>query len=429
MSVTAVVGGHWGDEGKGKVVDALAGEMDLVVRYNGGTNAGHTIVSERGTFRLHLVPSGVLHPHVTCLIGPGVVVNPEALLEECALLERHGVSTHNVLVSNRAHVVFPHHVLLDVHAEEARGASQHGTTRQGIWPAYADKAARVGVRVGDLHRPDFLAQQAREQVRRTNQILVPSGRTVEVEAVLDQCRRWGKALEGRVVDSHAIVQKALRAGHRMLLEGHLGVMRDLDWGIYPYVTSSTCLPGGAAAGAGVPAHRITQVVGVFKAYATAVGAGPFPTELHDAMGARIREAGREFGATTGRPRRCGWFDAVAARFAAEVAGFTELAVMKMDVLNGMESVKLCVGYRLDGETLDGVPDTAALFDVEPVYETLPGWTLPARVEQAQDLPAAARLFLDRLAVLVGVPVNMVGIGQRREDLLLLNPRSGSEARR
>ncbi len=259
MPVTAVVGGHWGDEGKGKVVDALAGEMDLVIRYNGGTNAGHTIVNALGTFRLHLVPSGVLHPSATCLIGPGVVVNPDALLEELAMLESQGVATHGVVISNRAHVVFPHHITVDVREEDRRGAGQHGTTKQGIWPAYSDKTARIGVRTGDLLHPDYLAAQVRVQVERANRAMAHfDGHTpVDADEVLERCAVWREALADRIIDSHTLVQRALRANRRILLEGHLGVMRDLDWGIYPYVTSSTCLPGGAAAGAGIPAGRIT----------------------------------------------------------------------------------------------------------------------------------------------------------------------------
>ncbi|MBI3997639.1 MAG: adenylosuccinate synthase, partial [Armatimonadetes bacterium] len=406
MPITAVVGGHWGDEGKGKVVDVLAGEMDFVIRYNGGANAGHTIVDERGVFRLHLVPSGVLHPRVTCLIGPGVVVNPDTLIEELAMLESHSVSTHNVVVSSRAHIVFPHHITLDVLEEVQRGAGRHGTTKQGIWPAYADKVARVGVRVGDLLHEARLEAQVRYQVARTNRILTAVHREppLDADAILAQCRAWRDALAPRIVDSHALVQRALRADRRILLEGHLGVMRDLDWGIYPYVTSSTCLPGGAAAGAGIPAGRITRVVGVVKAYTTAVGAGPMPTELRDETGDRLREVGQEFGTTTGRPRRCGWFDAVAARYAAEVTGFTELAVMKLDVLDGLDPVKICIAYRHRGEVLDGMPDTITLAEVEPAYETLPGWRLPDRVGSLGDLPSAARYFLDRLAAVLDVPV-------------------------
>lgn len=427
MAVTAVVGGHWGDEGKGKVVDALAGEHDLVIRYNGGANAGHTIVGDRGTFRLHLVPSGVLHPHVTCLIGPGVVVSPDVLIDELRMLEATGIATHNVLISSRAHLLFPHHVALDVLEEQARGKGQHGTTKQGIWPAYADKVARVGVRVGDLLRERYLIEQVRYQVERTSRVMTGAYRApgLDVEAVLAQCRRWREALGPRIVDSHPLVQRALRGGRRILLEGHLGVMRDLDWGIYPFVTSSTCLPGGAAAGAGIPAARITRVVGVVKAYTTAVGSGPMPTELRDEVGARLREVGQEFGATTGRPRRCGWFDGVAARYAAEVAGFTELAVMKLDVLDGLDTVKICTGYRHRGEILDGMPETAVLAEVEPVYEALPGWRLPERVASLAALPAAARRFLDRVAALTDTPVTMVGVGRDREALVRDDAASGA----
>ncbi len=430
MPVTAIVGGHWGDEGKGKVADALAAEADLVIRYNGGTNAGHTIADGRGVFRLHLVPSGVLHPSVVCLIGAGVVVNPDALIEELATLEASGVSTRNVLVSNRAHLVMPHHVTLDVCEERLRGQGSHGTTKQGIWPAYADKVGRVGVRVGDLLHPAYLEEAVRYQVARANRALAGYGEVepADADALLERAARWREALGARIVDGHGIVQRALRTGAHILVEGHLGVMRDLDWGIYPFVTSSTCLPGGAAAGAGIPAACITRVVGVVKAYTTAVGAGPMPTEIHGATADRIRDAGREFGTTTGRPRRCGWFDAVAARFAAEVAGFTEMAVMKVDVLSGLEEVRICTRYRLRGVLLDGMPDAPTLQEVEPVYETLPGWRLPERLDAPRDLPVEARLFLDRLASLVGVPVTMVGVGQERDALLRFGAPAGAGGR-
>ena len=419
MAVTAVVGGHWGDEGKGKVVDVLAAEHDFVIRYNGGANAGHTIVDERGTFRLHLVPSGVLHPNVTCLIGPGVVVNPDVLIEELRTLEARGISTHNVLISTRAQLLFPHHVTLDVLEEQSRGRGQHGTTKQGIWPAYADKVSRTGVRVGDLLHEAHLVEQVRYQASRTSRLMtgVYGHEALDVETVVAHCRRWREVLGARIVDSHPLVQRALRADRRILLEGHLGVMRDLDWGIYPYVTSSTCLPGGAAAGAGVPAGKITRVVGVVKAYTTAVGAGPMPTELDDDMGARLRDLGQEFGTTTGRPRRCGWFDGVAARYAAEVAGFTELAIMKLDVLSGLDTVKICTAYRYRGDIVEGMPDTPVLADVEPVYETLPGWRLPERVLSLESLPSAARQFVDRVAALTETPVTMVGVGRDREALV------------
>jgi len=418
VTVTAVVGGHWGDEGKGRVVDALAAEADIVVRFNGGSNAGHTIVDDRGTFRLHLVPSGIFHPGVLCLIGPGAVVNPDVLLEEIDALTARGVDVAGLRISDRAHLVFPHHLVQDDLEEDVRGGGAHGTTRQGIWPVYADKAARAGIRVGDLYEPAYLAEALRYVGQRKQaQLRGVYGYTdFDPDALRGRCRIWGERLAPYVIDAHALLTAARREGRRIILEGHLGVMRDLDWGVWPYVTSSTCLPGGAAAGAGIPAAEITRVIGVVKAYTTAVGAGPLPTELHDATGERLRARGEEYGARTGRPRRCGWFDAVAARFAAEVAGFTELAVMKLDVLDGFERVKVGVAYR-DGERLlTTVPHSAVLARVEPVYEDLPGWSL-AGVRTFDDLPSPAHAFLDRLETLVGVPVMLTGIGQTRGALL------------
>ncbi len=419
MSATAVVGGHWGDEGKGRVVDALAAEADVVIRFNGGSNAGHTIVNDRGAFRLHLVPSGIFHPGVVCLLGPGVVVNPDVLLQEVRALAAHGVDTSGLRISDRAHLVFPHHVVQDELEEETRAAGAHGTTRQGIWPVYADKAARLGVRVGDLFEEDHLRELLRYVGARKQVLLhgVYGYTDLEPDDLLHRCRIWRDQLAPYVVDSHALLREARRQGRRLLLEGHLGVMRDLDWGLYPFVTSSTCLPGGAAAGAGIPAAEITRVIGVVKAYTTAVGAGPFPTELRDETGDRLREAGQEYGARTGRPRRCGWFDAVAARFAAEVAGFTELAVMKLDVLGGFDRVKVCVAYRDGDRHITAVPHTAAMARVQPIYEEWPGWALDGGIRSFPDLPAAAQGFVERLESLVGVAVTFVGIGRGRGTLL------------
>ncbi|MDQ7844166.1 MAG: adenylosuccinate synthase [Armatimonadota bacterium] len=414
MAVTAVVGGHWGDEGKGKVVDALAARADMVIRYNGGNNAGHTIVGGQGVLRLHLVPSGIAHPAVDCLIGPGVVVNPIALLEELDALERAGISTARLRISTRAHLVFPFHIELDARMEEARGGRAHGTTRRGIWPVYADKAARVGVRAGDLLEPAFLRERLEEIAGRASAAL---GRTVDPEELEVQARAWAERLGPMIVDTHPIVREALRRNARIILEGHLGVMRDLDWGVYPYVTSSTCLAGGACAGAGIPPQRITRVIGVVKAYTTAVGAGPFPTELPHAVAELLRERGQEYGTSTRRPRRCGWFDGVAARFAAEVSGFTDLAVMKLDVLDGFETVKICVAYRDGGRVLETVPHTAVMERVEPVYEELPGWERTSDVRALEDLPDAARAFLERIEQVTGVPVSMVGVGREREALV------------
>jgi len=414
MPVTAVVGGHWGDEGKGKVVDALAALADMVIRYNGGNNAGHTIVGPHGTLKLHLVPSGISHPNVDCLIGPGVVVDPVALLEEIAMLHAAGVSTARLRISTRAHLIFPFHVTLDATLEAARGGRAHGTTKRGIWPVYADKAARVGIRAGDLLEPEFLAGRLPEIARRASTAL---GEPISVDEIAALAAVWTERLGPMVADTHPLVQTALRREARIILEGHLGVMRDLDWGIYPYVTSSTCLAGGACAGAGIPPQRIGRIVGVVKAYTTAVGAGPMPTELRDATGELLRERGQEYGTSTNRPRRCGWFDAVAARFAAEVSGFTDLAVMKLDVLDGFDTVKIGVAYRDGARNLETVPHTAVLDRVEPVYDALPGWTSTSEARTFDDLGPSARAFLHRIESLVGVPISIVGVGREREALI------------
>ncbi len=421
MPVTAVVGAQWGDEGKGKVIDTLANHADVVIRYNGGNNAGHTIQNQHGTFRLHLLPSGVFHPAAQCVIGPGVVVNPDVLLAEIAEVERVGVSTVGRLwLSDRAHLVFPHHILTDELEEAARGGNPHGTTKQGIWPVYSDKVARIGIRLGDLAEEAHLAEQVEFVAARKSALLrgVYQHEAVDASRLLSACARWEERLRPYIIDTHPLIQEALRADRIVLLEGHLGVMRDLDWGLYPYVTSSTTLPGGASAGAGIPPYRVTRVLGVAKAYTTAVGSGPMPTELHDATGDRIRELGQEFGATTQRPRRCGWFDGVAARFAAEVAGFTHLAVMKLDIFDTFETVRLGVAYRAGDRTLHSVPHTAAMARVEPIYEELPGWRCTTSgARRLTDLPIEARTFLRRMEEIVGVPIAMVGVGAERSDVI------------
>jgi adenylosuccinate synthase len=421
MPVTAIVGAQWGDEGKGKVVDTLADHADFVVRYNGGNNAGHTIQNQHGTFRLHLIPSGIFHPAAQCVIGPGVAVNADALLDEIAAVERVGIPTAGRLwVSDRAHLIFPHHILTDELEEAARGGSPHGTTKQGIWPVYSDKVARIGIRLGDLAEDAHLAEQLEFIAERKSALLrgVYGHEAVDAASLRAACARWRDRLRPYVTDTHALMQEALRADRRVLLEGQLGVMRDLDWGLYPFVTSSTTLAGGACAGAGIPPYRITRVLGVAKAYTTAVGSGPMPTELHDPVGERLRDLGQEFGATTHRPRRCGWFDGVAARFAAEVAGFTHLAVMKLDVFDTFETIRVGVAYRLDGRTLHTVPHTAAMVRLEPVYEDLPGWRCSTHgARRLTDLPVEARTVLRRIEEIVGVPIAMVGVGPERSDII------------
>jgi adenylosuccinate synthase len=419
-TVTVVVGLHWGDEGKGRVIDALAQSARLVVRFNGGANAGHTIVNEWGTFRLHLIPSGIFNAGCRNLIGPGCVVNPDILLGEVADLEGRGLVRGALLVSDRAHVTFPHHIEVDAMEEEARGEGAHGTTRQGIWPSYTDKVARVGLRVGDLFDPDFLEEQLEIVVRRRGPLLrALYGRPpLELDALRERCRRWAQELGRYVADGLRIVTDALAAGDPVLLEGHLGAMRDVDWGAYPYVTSSTTLAGGACSGAGVPPNRITRIVGVVKAYTTAVGAGPMPTEETGEVGDRMREIGVEYGATTGRPRRCGWFDGVAAGFASHLNGCTEVALMKLDVLSAFDPIRICVAYD-DGTThLATVPTTPVLRRVRPIYEEIPGWRCSiAGVTRYRDLPDAARRFVERVQELCGAPVTMIGTGPRREQTI------------
>ena len=420
MTVTAVVGTQWGDEGKGKVVDYLASDADLVVRYNGGDNAGHTIVNDLGTFKLRLVPSGVFNRTATCLIGPGVVVNPQTLLSELADLSSRGVPTDAVFVAERAHVVMPYHLVLEGLLELSRGEMAQGTTGRGIAPAYADKANRIGLRVCDLLDEAHLHKQLREIARWHDPVLVAHGvQPLDVPRLLQTCLEWGQALRERIVDPRPIVGQALREDRRLLLEGQLGALRDLDWGIYPYSTSSTTLAAGAGAGAGVPVRHIDRVVGVAKAYTTAVGAGPIPTELADAMGERLRSAGQEYGAATGRPRRCGWLDAVATRFAVEVNGVDHLALTKLDVLDGLPAVRICVAYRDGAQLLRSVPVARALETIEPVYEELPGWRQPtAGVRDLAALPSEARAYVRRVEDLVGVPVTIIGTGQHRDDTIV-----------
>jgi adenylosuccinate synthase len=421
MPVTAVVGAQWGDEGKGKVVDTLADHADVVIRYNGGNNAGHTIQNQHGTFRLHLLPSGIFHPAAQCVIGPGVVVNPDVLLAEVGEVEHAGIPTQGRLwISDRAHLIFPHHILTDEMEEAARGGRPHGTTKQGIWPVYGDKVARIGIRLGDLGEEAHLAEQLAFIAERKSALFrgVYRHEPVDVSRLLAACAQWRRLLAPYVADTHPLIQEALRADRMVLLEGQLGVMRDLDWGLYPFVTSSTTLPGGACAGAGIPPYRIDRVLGVAKAYTTAVGSGPMPTELHEATGDRIRDLGQEFGATTRRPRRCGWFDGVAARFASEVAGFTHLAVMKLDIFDTFETIRIGVAYRLGERTLQTMLHTAAMARVEPVYEDLPGWRCSTQgARRLTDLPVEARMFLRRIEEIVGVPIAMVGVGAGRSDMI------------
>jgi adenylosuccinate synthase len=422
LSVTAVVGCHWGDEGKGKLIDYLAARADMVVRYNGGANAGHSIQNELGHFALHLVPSGIFYPGVVCVLGPGTAIDPGALLGEIADLRMRGVDTAGLCISNRAQVVMPYHLLIDALEEEARGARVQGTTKRGIGPCYTDKVARIGVRMGDLLDDTYLSDELPFVLEQKNRVLMRlyGHEPLALDDVQATCRVWAAALRGQIVDTFPLVREAVSAGKRVILEGQLGALRDLDWGIYPYVTSSSTLAGGAAAGAGIPAAAISDVIGVLKAYTTAVGEGPFPTELNDAIGDQMREIGLEFGASTGRPRRCGWFDAVAAGFAAQLNGCTSLAIPKLDPLDIFPIVRICTGYLLDGLALPEMPTTRDLARVQPVYEEMPGWETPTtEARRFDDLPANAQHYILRLEQLIGgIPVRYVGVGPGREALIV-----------
>jgi adenylosuccinate synthase len=420
MTVTAVVGAQWGDEGKGRIIDFLAQEADVVIRFQGGDNAGHTVINEYGKHALHLIPSGIFNPKTQNIIGSGCVVNPQALLEEMDSLAAAGVQLDNLWISTRAQMVMPYHRTLDELEEKARGKDTIGTTKRGIGPAYADKAARSGLRIGDLLQPDWLESRLDNALRTTNRkIEILGGDPVDGAELYRRLLDYRKQLQARIVDTVPMTRAAIESGKDVLLEGQLGVMRDLDWGIYPYVTSSNPTAAFAPSGAGLPARAIDRVVGVVKAYSTAVGDGPFPVELSDADGEKLRDIGGEYGATTGRPRRCGWFDGVAIGYAAWLNGMTGLAITKLDVLDHFAELKICTGYRMpDGALItDSMPDTPLLNQVTPVYESWEGWLQPtSHCRHWEELPTAARAYINRLQELAGVPVAYVSVGPEREQM-------------
>jgi adenylosuccinate synthase len=435
MSVIAVVGAQWGDEGKGRVVDYLATDADLVIRYGGGNNAGHTVVNPHGHFKLHLIPSGIFHPRTRNLLGNGVVINPPALVGELDGLNAAGFECSNLFISDRAHLVMPYHVLLDQLEERERGAAKLGTTSRGIGPAYVDKVARRGIRVVDLMEPEVFRERLAATLPRIRRLAAGYGdeemddaitEATSADAIAGAYLAAGERLRPHVVDGQAMVDEALERGERILLEGQLGTMRDIDWGIYPYVTSSSPIPGGASLGAGLPAVAVDRVLGVVKAYTTAVGAGPLPTELDDADGEALREQGAEYGTSTGRARRCGWYDAVAVRFSVRLAGYSSVALTKLDVLDRFDRIRLATAYRdpADGREWTTVPASTSVYErLEPVYEDLPGWRTDTTAARSwQDLPAEARTYVERLEALAGVPISHVSVGPEREQMIVRNER-------
>jgi adenylosuccinate synthase len=424
MPAIVLIGAQWGDEGKGKATDLLGGRVDYVVRYQGGNNAGHTVVTPDGeTYALHLLPSGILTPGVTCVIGNGVVIDPKVLIGELDQLEARGVDTSRLVISADAHLIMPHHRELDRVTERFLGRQKIGTTGRGIGPAYGDKVARMGIRVQDLLDPGIFRAKLELVLRERNQLLVKAYNrpAIEVGHVVTEYLGYAERLAPRIADTRLLLDRALAGGATLLLEGSQGTLLDVDHGTYPFVTSSSPTAGYAAAGSGIGPTKITKVVGILKAYTTRVGEGPFPTELFDEFGAYLSKAGGEVGVTTGRPRRCGWFDSVIARYATRVNGITDFFLTKLDVLSSLERVPVCVAYDIDGERVDEMPMTqTALHHAKPVYEVLDGWFEP--LEEAKtfaDLPANAQAYVRRVEDLSGAPVSAIGVGPGRDQTLVL----------
>ncbi|MBC6004589.1 Adenylosuccinate synthetase [uncultured Clostridium sp.] len=422
MKTVAIVGSQWGDEGKGKVIDYLATQADVVVRGQGGNNAGHTLVVDGKKYALHLIPSGVLNPETINVIGNGIVFDPKGFLEELAKLNADNINTKNIKISDRAHVIFPYHKELDALAEEARGDNKIGTTKKGIGPCYMDKTERSGIRICDLMDKDIFAKKLKSQIEDKNKLVknVYGAEGFDFDAIYNEYLGYAEQIRPFVDDTSVIVYDAIKAGKKVLFEGAQGTLLDLDLGTYPYVTSSHPTSGGFSIGAGVGPNMIKDVVGIVKSYTTRVGEGPFVTELNDETGDRIRTQGREFGTTTGRARRCGWFDAVIVRYAARVNGLTSISLMLLDVLTGFDTVKICTAYKMGDKILKEFP--ASLEDLakcEPIYEELEGWSEDLTgMETYEELPENAKKYIAKIEELVGVSVDMVSVGPNRAQTII-----------
>ena len=425
--VIAVIGAQWGDEGKGKIVDLLAERFDIVVRYQGGHNAGHSVQIGDKSFVLHLLPSGIVHPGKTCVLGNGMVIDPKAFFEEADRLMSQGIAItpERVKVSSRAHLILPYHRALDHTSEERLGNEKVGTTLRGIGPAYEDKAGRRGIRVADALVPEVLRSRIERNLEDANRMIVAYGGTaLDVDTIFDETSAMVERLAPFISDTSHFLNQAAAAGRTILLEGAQATLLDVDHGTYPFVTSSSTTVGGACVGTGLAPHRIGGVLGIVRTYTTRVGEGPFPTEMLGAeseMGQLIRERGREYGASTGRPRRCGWFDAFATRYAAEINGFSSVALTKLDVLDALDEIKVCVGYNLNGKKCDSLPTVSHdLRNVEPVYETLPGWKSPTvGVTDLSELPRAAREYVNFLSNHIGVQIGLISTGPERSQTIIV----------
>ena len=424
MAATIIIGAQWGDEGKGKIVDLLSAEMDVVARYQGGPNAGHTVVVEDDEIVLHQIPSGILHPHTVCYIGNGVVIDPVVLMEEIAFLENKGITVSGRLfISHRAHLIMPYHKLLDASQERHYGSRKIGTTGRGIGPAYVDKYDRCGIRIVDLLDRTALKEKLLTNIESKNKLLkrIYDTDIMDADQIVNDYIEFDQRIDPYVKDVSVLINRDIDDGKRVLLEGAQGTMLDIDFGTYPYVTSSNPIAGGACTGLGVGPTRITRALGIAKAYTTRVGMGPFPTEFDETFGDYIRQLGGEYGATTGRPRRCGWLDIVVLRMAAMLNGLTDLAITKLDVLDKLDEIKICTGYRYDGRTMEHYPaDLAIQEKVEPIYESHPGWKCSTREARTfADLPPAAQKYLRRIEELCQVPLSIISVGSQRKQTIML----------
>ncbi|MDQ1236512.1 adenylosuccinate synthase [Paenibacillus sp. SORGH_AS306] len=419
MSTVVVVGTQWGDEGKGKITDYLSESADLVARYQGGNNAGHTILINEKKFKLTMIPSGIFYEDKACVIGNGMVINPSALIDEINYVHDNGFTTKNLTISDRAHVIMPYHMVLDILEEDRKGPNKIGTTRKGIGPCYMDKTARSGIRIADLMDPEEFEIKLRHQVKEKNQVItqVYGGEPVDVEEILKDYLGYAEILRQYVQDTSVVLNDAIDAGKRVLFEGAQGVMLDIDQGTYPFVTSSNPSAGGVCIGSGVGPSKIQQVIGVAKAYTTRVGDGPFPTELLDTTGDTIREKGHEYGTVTGRPRRVGWFDSVVVRHARRVSGITGLSLNSLDVLTGLDTVKICTGYKYKGEFITHYPASLKMLaECEAVYEEMPGWSEDITgVKTLDELPETTRNYVTRVSELTGIPIAIFSVGRNREQ--------------
>ncbi|MEK5276671.1 MULTISPECIES: adenylosuccinate synthase [Paenibacillus] len=419
MSTVVVVGTQWGDEGKGKITDFLAESADVVARYQGGNNAGHTILIDGEKFKLSLIPSGVFYKEKTCVIGNGMVINPAALIQEINYIHENGFDTKNLVISDRAHVIMPYHMVLDALEEDRKGPNKIGTTRKGIGPCYMDKAARNGIRIADLMDAEEFELRLRPLMQEKNQVItqVYGAEALNVEEILTQYLEYAEVLRNYVTDTSVILNEAIDADRKVLFEGAQGVMLDIDQGTYPFVTSSNPSAGGVCIGSGVGPSKIKQVIGVAKAYTTRVGDGPFPTELNDATGDYIRETGHEYGTVTGRARRVGWFDSVVVSHARRVSGITGLSLNSLDVLSGLETVKICTGYKYRGEVITHYPASLKMLaECEAVYEELPGWSEDiTSAKTLDDLPANTRRYVERVSEFTGIPIAIFSVGRNREQ--------------